>query len=792
MADNIALIKLEVQVADGQLKIDRLKSKLKELTKGGEDYNLTLKRIQIAEDNLNKVQSKRISVQSNLEKSTKKLTKAQVQKKNAVGASTSATLELGRVLSDMPYGIRGVANNLQQLASNLFFMSKATDAATGKSVGFMGAIKRLLGGLIGPAGILIAFQGAIALLDYFKVGMNSSKESTEEADKATRDFSSSLKSLEKTLTDSGVSQDSYNQKIREYIALKKLEKKVEESILSTKSDIEKKEDSIQKTKEDDIKLEKRLLEAKEKAAEQANKVYPDTAIGRQAKAQAVDYSKTVQEIESRLRNNITVRKGLEEDIVQLTKDGVDEITKLEEAKKKLSLAEKGTLKFYKQQKADLEKIRQETSKTSEEYKKQGVEIERIQKLIEEIEGTKGKGSTKSKISLFKSKKELDLDVKNQEDALLQFEKKIRLQTLRNSELEELSSAKTEKEKTKIKRKYAAQRLEIELSIEEKKLILAKSNERQIAKIKHDEHVANLNRILEEYKLELKLKKPANADKLKSDAESATKKSEVQAGAELIKTYGEIDDAYKPLFETFKKLAKLRRDALGILPDDKKSEEFDALSSYLESFKIAMSGITEFVNGEYDRQLTIEQNKTNALNEQLNNRLLNEQLSADQRKNIQNQIYQNDEILRKKQDEIAKKRFNTQKAFNIAMATADSYLAGVRVLKDPFFVGRPWERGIAMAATIASGLASVAAIARQKFQSSSAATPVRTGSGGGASGGAGIGDRSFNFNLVGNTLGNQITDAIQGQFDQPLKAYVVSRDITSQQALDANIKGTASF
>lgn len=735
MADNIALIKLEVQVADGEVKVDRLKSKLQQLTKGSDDYNLVVKKIQIAENNLAKTRDRLTKSTQGLIGDNKKGLSGLEQ---AAGASTSATLELGRVLSDMPYGIRGVANNLQQLASNLFFMSKATDKATGKSVGFAGALKNLLGGLIGPAGILIAFQGIIALFDYLSSGAKKAGDSVSD-----------LKSEFKELSE--IIQVNTNMPIEDYLELVK--KKNELTEKETKS--------IERLKE----IEKELND--------------------------VRYNlKTTNDFDNltKLRQE---EKDLQEEIKKIYKDSAVAINDYNSAKDKLTAADEDSLKGLKNQLKIKEQERELLSKTSEDYKRLTITIDDYKKKIEEIEGKKTKGTAKDKFSPFKSKRELDLDVKNQEDALLQFEKKIRLQTLRNSELEELSSAKTEEEKTKIKRKYAAQRLEIELSIEEKKLILAKSNERQIAKIKHDEHVAQLKRVLEEYKLKVKLNKPKQASQLISDAESKTKTSIAQAGAELIKTNKEIDDAYKPLFETFKKLAKLRRDALGILPDDKKSEEFDALSSYLESFKIAMSGITEFVNGEYDRQLTIEQNKTNALNEQLNNRLLNEQLSADQRKNIQNQIYQNDEILRKKQDEIAKKRFNTQKAFNIAMATADSYLAGVKVLADPFFVGRPFARGVAMAATIASGLASVAAIARQKFQSSSAATPVRTTGAGGA-GGAGVGDRSFNFNLVGNTLGNQITDAIQGQFDQPLKAYVVSRDITSQQALDANIKGTASF
>ena len=233
-----------------------------------------------------------------------------------------------------------------------------------------------------------------------------------------------------------------------------------------------------------------------------------------------------------------------------------------------------------------------------------------------------------------------------------------------------------------------------------------------------------------------------------------------------------------------------------------SETFDdKINRFIERYQTLMTGATSFIDGEFDRQLTIEQNRTNAINEELNNRLLNEQLSAEQRKSIQNEIAQNDEALRVKQEAIKKKAFNTQKAFNISTALIETYAAASsafkntlanpinKLLPDGGLIRAKINAGIATA----GGLLQVAAIARQKYQSSAAATPINTsGGGGGGGGGGGSSDRSFNFNLVGNTVGNQITDAIQGQFDKPLKAYVVSRDVTNQQALDANIKGAASF
>ena len=91
-------------------------------------------------------------------------------------------------------------------------------------------------------------------------------------------------------------------------------------------------------------------------------------------------------------------------------------------------------------------------------------------------------------------------------------------------------------------------------------------------------------------------------------------------------------------------------------------------------------------------------------------------------------------------------------------------------------------------TIAFGLAQVAAISRQKFQSSSAKTPLNVG---GASGN-GSGNSEPSFNIVGRSRDNLLLNAIQSQFDQPLRAYVVARDVTNQQQLDGVITSASSI
>ena len=192
-------------------------------------------------------------------------------------------------------------------------------------------------------------------------------------------------------------------------------------------------------------------------------------------------------------------------------------------------------------------------------------------------------------------------------------------------------------------------------------------------------------------------------------------------------------------------------------------------------------------------MTMERNKTNSLNTELNNRLLNENLSKDERKRIQNEIWKNDEKLRVKQDEVKKKQFKSQKAFNISMALADTYLSATKAYASQLIPGDPTSivrAKIAAAVATTTGLLNVAMIARQKFQPSASNTPISVGSAGG--GGGGVGDRDFNFNIVGGDRENQLVGAIQEQFDKPLKAFVVSKDVTTQQQLDANTRTSASF
>ena len=111
-------------------------------------------------------------------------------KANAVPALTS----FSQVIQDAPYGIRGVANNIQQLTSQFGYLS----AKTG---GVKGALKGMIGALAGPAGILFAVSAVTSLMVSYEKEIKNFIFGTDDAK---------------------ISIDKLNDALREQINLRKL------------------------------------------------------------------------------------------------------------------------------------------------------------------------------------------------------------------------------------------------------------------------------------------------------------------------------------------------------------------------------------------------------------------------------------------------------------------------------------------------------------------------------------------------------------------------------------------
>jgi flagellar biosynthesis GTPase FlhF len=68
----------------------------------------------------------------------------------------------------------------------------------------------------------------------------------------------------------------------------------------------------------------------------------------------------------------------------------------------------------------------------------------------------------------------------------------------------------------------------------------------------------------------------------------------------------------------------------------------------------------------------------------------------------------------------------------------------------------------------------------------------SGGGGGGGGGTAAAPAAPSFNVVGASSTNQLAQTIGNQQQQPIKAYVVANDVTTQQSLDRNIIQSASI
>ena len=148
-----------------------------------------------------------------------------------------------------------------------------------------------------------------------------------------------------------------------------------------------------------------------------------------------------------------------------------------------------------------------------------------------------------------------------------------------------------------------------------------------------------------------------------------------------------------------------------------------------------------------------------------------------------------ELFGKKGEKQARNAFRIQKAANIASATiqtwqsaSGAYASQFLPLPDP---SSPVRGQIAAGMAVAGGLVRIAKIASQKFEG-----------GGSASGGGGGGGNvptaptmsAPQFNVVGQSGVNQLASLNQ----QPIQAYVVSGQVTSQQALDRNRLANATL
>jgi len=135
----------------------------------------------------------------------------------------------------------------------------------------------------------------------------------------------------------------------------------------------------------------------------------------------------------------------------------------------------------------------------------------------------------------------------------------------------------------------------------------------------------------------------------------------------------------------------------------------------------------------------------------------------------------------------------------ALAISSANLATIPAILPPgipnpafaIAAGSTFKSNLVTKLTAATSIASILAAGISGAKSITAG-----GEGGGATGGGGGGGGATPaapaFNVVGASPTNQIAQTIANQQQQPIKAYVVSNDVTTAQSLDRNIISSASI
>ena len=98
-----------------------------------------------------------------------------------------------------------------------------------------------------------------------------------------------------------------------------------------------------------------------------------------------------------------------------------------------------------------------------------------------------------------------------------------------------------------------------------------------------------------------------------------------------------------------------------------------------------------------------------------------------------------------------------------------------------------QAGISIASTVAAGVKAI-----QQIRSAESGGGVSAGAATVSAGGGGVPSAPPAINIVGQTQTSQLADVIGGQTREPVRAYVVSNDVTTAQGLERNIVDGATI
>ncbi len=676
------------------------------------------------------------------------------------GLAGATVVELGRTVSDANYGFTAMANNLSQLSTLFITLVAKTEG------GLIPALGALRTQLMGPLGFIILFQVAVTVLEYFAKAQKEAKDATDKLSESIKEQSSLLRTLMK---DFGNINGSLYDRIKALNAIKQIDEDLYKFLQRNLFN----QEQINKVIAARTELTNANRAVEEKSGELAEKIFNrnEESNARQKKL-TLEKLKLLELEVAGINIDDAYRARLISDEAKLKEFNKETVVLMNEQTDLLArktLAEINYALLVEQNNGKGRKSNKDTTDW----------LEKLQELYNQI-AIQGKNRFDQQIIEVNQEKEARLKVYDEilaKENLTQEERATFIRARINAE--QLATDKIneiEEERAKFIRETAKKLLKDQERLNAKQLADNLKSVKDIAEVRKAEEYKNAESIIQN--------KRRLAEKLKEiDIEI------LKFQIEVIKQG--IEDTTIATEEGIKAIAALQIKLTKLTSKSAEDAEMTAEEIAEKAISVVQmlgTALADAIQLELDAELSKEERKTTIQNNALKERLRNENLSANQRQAINKRIENNEIALQKKRDELAEKSFKLQKAVAIGQTLISTYEMATKAFKALSgipVVGPTLGKAAAIAAT-AFGLAQVNAIRKQQFVPSG----MSAGSGGGSGGGATI--SAPEFNIVGQSASNQVAQAVQGQFDKPVKAYVVSKDITTAQEMDRNIVSTASI
>jgi len=724
-------IKIHVQ-SDGKLTLTNLETGLKKTDIAAENLNETLKDLKLTQDSIQKGM-KGVSAAS--------------------GGATATVLEAGRAISDSNYGIRGMANNLSQLATNFAFTTRAAGGLTA-------GLKALWSAMLGPIGIILAINTVLALWERYEMQSQKTTKAVDDLNKAMREatsaaeadivqlqvYAESVKTAEKgtneytnalkELTDLGYSGaidaiDEFISKQMELILVTAESKVFEEEYTSLLNDrklatqaVDEANTNLAKAQQASADLEQRIIDD--------YKTYGQTA-GEQRvflaekEAQATIAVAEATEARGRVFDRIN-KKG------EQWEETLKRILQLTNPKTKGGSGGSAN-KAFRQRFLDLQKIIEGNNSKAAELIIEG------EKAIQDIQEESAVRQIGIQLAKFKTQEDARLVAflksKASNKAKIEAEK-LHADTLVKAEAEALEAvasvrtlyrAKDIEEQRKYEEDLFEVRGEVALQeIENRKLFWMKYNE-----VEYNERQAVLE----------------------NNRQRAIEEAEEQGLSDTQRL-----ERLKLVYDSEQALREL---------------DLEREFAHIDQKRAVNEEYMSWIAGTGDVLQTLFQKQT---------ALAKAGLILSKGAAIADIVIKTDANIAKMNADAA--GANVSAARNLS--AAGGYLNPVAVAafgKEVFATNTALASGVTRAKV--SGGVAIAKILAQTVSSFSKPSGSATGGGGAAGGG-----RTFDFNLVGSTGENQLAAAVASNFSQPLRAYVLNQDVQDQAELDLLIEDSASI